>query len=304
MQLALSELNSKRTTRFIGLLALLLYWSHLAARAGRDVEQEQLSALYCAVQHYFASVRERMKKRRATLLFVLPTLLLLVRVAVEALFRQAFPKWWTTVDARETLQRMDDTIESIFDPNEYLSQISSLESSTEAMRIAARKQQGLKQHGARYARYYTTSALVQSALPDAAMVARHRHLGGNTLPAVAGSLSQQARQQLFHAALASAGKPVPSKTAGSAGGGAASGAKPVEKHADPVTHMSALKGFVVPAATEPQRKRTEPSECANSPHRAGGGAVARVDPPAARHSRGTAKGVPSAAAGHARSGHE
>jgi len=210
LRLCRAELQSKRTTRFIGLLTLLLYWSHLAERAGRQVEEEQLSALYCAVQHYFASVRERMKKRRGLLLFVLPILLLEVRVTVEALFRQAFPKWWTTVDARTTLRDMDDHIERIFDPNAYLSQISRLESSTKAVRISGREQQGVTSKH-RYARYYATSALVRSALPKAHMVAQHRHMAGGSLPEVSAALPLEARQQLFITALGKA--PVRSRAA-------------------------------------------------------------------------------------------
>jgi len=100
MRVALEELSCKRTTRFIGLVALLLYWTHLTPLTDREVQDEQLAALYCAVQHYFSSTRDKMKARRGTLLFVLPALLLLVRVAVEALYRHAYPKWWTTVEGQ------------------------------------------------------------------------------------------------------------------------------------------------------------------------------------------------------------
>lgn len=68
--------------------------------AASQISDDQLSALYCTVQEHFTSTRERLKARRATLLFVLPALLLLVRVAVEAVYRHAFPKWWTTVEGQ------------------------------------------------------------------------------------------------------------------------------------------------------------------------------------------------------------
>ena len=53
-------------------------------------------------------------------------------MACEALFRQAFPKWWTTRDAATTLQRMDAFIEQLLDPNRYhshLAQVRALASS-------------------------------------------------------------------------------------------------------------------------------------------------------------------------------
>jgi len=243
MRIGLSELSSKRTTRFIGLLTLLLYWSYLADHAGRKVEEEQLSALYCAVQHFFSSVRERMKKRRATLLFMLPTLLLLVRVSIEALFRQAFPKWWTTMDARDTLKTMDDAVEAIFDPNSYHSHLSPLESSTAAIRIAAKDQLGVK-YNSRHAKYHATSALVSSALPKASMVSQHQLLAGTTLPAVATRLPEDVRRQLFTAALR--------KTNSQSG--------PLRAEASlELGASSPLKNMLLRAPSEPRRQRTDAS---------------------------------------------
>ena len=81
------------------------------------MQDEQLSKLFCAVQQYFASVRDRMRRRRALLMNALPVLLLSVRMAIESLFRSAFPKWWTTIDGAETLERIDKMVEELFDPN-------------------------------------------------------------------------------------------------------------------------------------------------------------------------------------------
>ena len=138
--------------RFIGLLALLLYWVHMAERAKRSVADEQLGSLLCAVQTHFARVRERVKGKRSLLLTLLPLLLLSVRMACEAIFRQAFPKWWTTRDARGCLAEMDAFIEQLLDPNKYHSHLATLESSTEAIRIAAREELGVKyrSRGARF----------------------------------------------------------------------------------------------------------------------------------------------------------
>lgn len=208
LKLAREELLSRPTTRFIGLLTLLLFWTHLAPRVGRQIEDEaQLAALFCSVQQYFADVRHRMLKRKAMLLFVLPLLLLLVRVSVEALFRLGFPKWWTTLDAREALREIDDCVESLFDPNAYHSHISALESSTHAIRLSAKEARHVGAHsqagGTRRARYIATSAMVRSALPHSTLVRSHGHLskGGGTLPSLAAKLPLDAKQQLYQAAL-------------------------------------------------------------------------------------------------------
>ena len=165
---------------------------------------------------------------------------------LQAIFRQAFPKWWTTVDARETLQQMDDTIERIFDPNAYLSHISSLESSTKAIRISARDQLGVK-YRSRRAKYFATSALVSSALPQASLVAQHRHMtGSDTLPAVASKLPPQAKQKLYHAALSRTRlKPDRRTTVATS---------PDEMNDSP---HSAIKSMLVRPNRVPQRQRTD-----------------------------------------------
>ena len=205
LRVVLSELNGRATARFIGLLTLLLYWVHLPERTERQVAEGQLGALLCAVQTHFARVRERLKGKRTLLLTLLPLLLLSVRMACEALFRQAFPKWWTTRDAAATLQRMDAFIEQLFDPNRYHSHLAQLESSTEAIRIAARDELGVKPraHGARF---YATTTLVSTALPRGHGVWQHRHIAGPTLPPVAGQLAQltsgaAVQQQLYQTAV-------------------------------------------------------------------------------------------------------
>ena len=198
LKIALAELSSKSMARFVGLLALLLYWVHIApkakdaAEAGGDepdmASDDQLGALFCATQEHWAQLRARMMKRRALVLTVLPLLLLSTRVCVEALFRQAFPKWWTTVDARDTLQTIDAAIETMLDPDKYHSHISSLESSTEAIRIAARDELGVK-YRAREARFYSTSTMVRAALPRAPLVNAHRRVGGAGLPPAAATIA-------------------------------------------------------------------------------------------------------------------
>ncbi|KAL1524132.1 hypothetical protein AB1Y20_019041 [Prymnesium parvum] len=204
LKATIAEISARRTARFIGMLALFLYWYHIAPKGGKHVQEEQLSKLLCAVQQYFSSVRDRMRRRRAMLMNALPILLLSVRMAVEGLMRSAFPKWWTTVDGDETLEQMDQMIEHLFDPNAYHSHITALESTSEAIRMAAREGVGLKRRS-RAARYYTTSTLVSTALPKAPVVATHRQMAGDSLPAINSALAQFAtpdiKHQLYQAAI-------------------------------------------------------------------------------------------------------
>ena len=95
-------------------------------------------------------------------------------------------------------------VEEMFDPNAYHSHIAALESSTEAIKIAAKQELGVKPRGDRQARYYTTSTLVSTALPTNVIVAHRRNLAGQSYPLVnaqlAGLASAPVRQTLLHAA--------------------------------------------------------------------------------------------------------
>jgi hypothetical protein len=51
------------------------------------------AALLAAVQSHYASLSLRMRARKSRLLHWLPVLVLALRVCLEALFRNAMPKW-------------------------------------------------------------------------------------------------------------------------------------------------------------------------------------------------------------------
>ena len=203
-KLARDEIAAPRTARFIGMLALFLYRYHMRERCRQPRDDAKLGALLCAVQQYFAALRRRMLAKRTLVLVVLPALLLSVRMAIEALFRQAFKKWWTTLDARETLRRMDAMIEEMFDPNAYHSHIAPLESSTEAIQISSRQELGVRPRGQREAQFLATSTLVSTALPKAPLVTHRRNLAGANYPSINGQLATIAsgavRQSLLQAA--------------------------------------------------------------------------------------------------------
>ena len=199
---AQEEIASPRTARFIGMLALFLYRFHMRERCRQSVDDAKLGALMTAVQQYFTALRRRMMSKRRLLMIVLPALLLSVRMSIEALFRHAYKKWWTTVDGRETLKAMDAMIEQMLDPNQYHSHIAPLESSTEAIKIAARQELGVKPRGDREAKFYQTSVVVSTALPRAPIVKHARNLAGET--EISAQLSRLAssdvRKSLFQAA--------------------------------------------------------------------------------------------------------
>jgi cell division protein FtsB len=199
---AQEEIASPRTARFIGMLALFLYRFHMCERCRQPADDAKLGALMTAVQQYFTALRRRMMSKRRLLMIVLPALLLSVRMSIEALFRHAYKKWWTTIDGREALKEMDAMIEQMLDPNQYHSHIAPLESSTEAIKIAARQELGVKPRGDREAKFFQTSVAISTALPRAPIVMHARNLAGET--AIHSQLSRLAstdvRKTLFQSA--------------------------------------------------------------------------------------------------------
>jgi len=200
-----TELSSARTARFIGILALFLYWSHMPERCQVARDPEKLAKLLCAVQQYFAALRRRMMKRRNSIMLVLPTLLLSARATVEALFRSAYKKWWTTLDGKGTLAAMDRTLEEVLDPCAYHTHIAPLESTTDAIKIAAHQELGVKPRGSTQARMLATSTLISTALPQAPLVQNRRTLlAGTRLPEAEQQMTELASASVRHTLLKAA----------------------------------------------------------------------------------------------------
>jgi hypothetical protein len=199
------ELGSARTARFIGILALFLYWAHLPERCRVARDDERLAKLLCAVQQYFATLRTRMMRKRSSIMRTLPVLLLSARATIEGLFRAAFKKWWTTRDGKATLAAMDRTIEEMFDPCMYHTHIAPLESSTDAIRIAARQGLGVRPRGSVQANLLTTSTLISTALPAAPPVQRRRTLlADSRLPDTEQQMADLATTSVRHVLLKAA----------------------------------------------------------------------------------------------------
>lgn len=96
---------------------------------------------------------------------VIPLTILTIRVAVEELFRSAFPLWFSPGGEgmkRGTLESMNDIITSFLDPHGYHGRISSIESSNEAMRAASKLQHSPVK--SKVDRFSSTSKLLRTVI--------------------------------------------------------------------------------------------------------------------------------------------
>ena len=198
LKIALAELSSKSMARFVGLLALLLYWVHIApkakdaAEAGGDepdmASDDQLGALFCATQEHWAQLRARMMTRARSCR----------RCCRCCCYRRASASRRSSVkrspsggrrSTRATrCRRSTPRSRPCSTPTSTIRTSRSLESSTEAIRIAARDELGVK-YRAREARFYSTSTMVRAALPRAPLVNAHRRVGGAGLPPAAATIA-------------------------------------------------------------------------------------------------------------------
>jgi len=164
--------------RLIGLVSHYLYWTvlrtHLpASENAQMLSEEDRQTVYLAIAGTFNEVEMQLKKRRHDVVFQLPLVLLSVKVGIETVFRDAYPTWFKLEEEEHgvgksvTLSKFNSVITRLFDPDNYNSHVSALESTTEAMRIASRSrhQHTRKKPQRLRDQYYTTSTQMQKLFP-------------------------------------------------------------------------------------------------------------------------------------------
>eukprot|EP01062_Namystynia_karyoxenos_P052053 TRINITY_DN4130_c2_g1_i1.p1 TRINITY_DN4130_c2_g1~~TRINITY_DN4130_c2_g1_i1.p1 ORF type:complete len:929 (+),score=239.98 TRINITY_DN4130_c2_g1_i1:104-2890(+) len=126
---------------FERILVNFLYWTFLAPLSSEHAARREALNPDAA----FAEVYQRMlallgaRSSRSHYAVDLPIMLLGVRVVTEAIFTNCYPKWAAAAEGKYTLRRIDELITQLLDPMGYLSHISVVESSPQALRVLHRK---------------------------------------------------------------------------------------------------------------------------------------------------------------------
>eukprot|EP00297_Palpitomonas_bilix_P007831 CAMPEP_0113875496 /NCGR_PEP_ID=MMETSP0780_2-20120614/4977_1 /TAXON_ID=652834 /ORGANISM="Palpitomonas bilix" /LENGTH=486 /DNA_ID=CAMNT_0000861497 /DNA_START=192 /DNA_END=1652 /DNA_ORIENTATION=- /assembly_acc=CAM_ASM_000599 len=162
--MAVAEITSLQVAQLIADVCRLMY-NDLTARkrAPSEVTEEKQEKLLLSIYEAYMDLQSRLK-RRSHRLVLLPLLLLSLRVTVETIFRNSFPKWIATPDGEASLQKVDVTITALFDPDRYRSHVSLLESSVEAMRVVNKDPRYAKKSIKE--KFFTVSPLVRSLMTD------------------------------------------------------------------------------------------------------------------------------------------
>lgn len=164
--------------RLVGLVSHYLYWTVLrkhipSEENAKTLSEEDRQTVYLAIAGTFNDVEMQLKKRKHDVVFQLPLVLLSVKVGVETIFRDTYPTWFKLEEEEHgegnsvTLKKFNVVIAKMFDPDNYNSHVSALESTTEAMRIASRNRHRhtRKQPQRLRDQYYTTSTAMQKLFP-------------------------------------------------------------------------------------------------------------------------------------------
>ena len=169
-------LVSSVTRKLIGLTAHYLYWTEFRQLTGlynagyAKLPANKLRELVAGLNETWRRIETHAKASSQGVLFLLPILLLSVRVAIETIFTQAYSLWfvfenslketlrsgshvqdeveWISVRVCRckpwtlgpTLTMLNGRIGELFDPKRYHGRISALESTAEGIRILERDQ--------------------------------------------------------------------------------------------------------------------------------------------------------------------
>jgi hypothetical protein len=207
--------------RLIGLVSHYLYWvvlrNHVLQRQeGSEYDTGSLSeedrqTVFLAITQTFSEIEMHLKKRGHRIVFQLPLVVLSVKVAMESIFRDAFPTWFR-VEEREragklkTFDKFHKIVTQLFDPDSYSSHMGSFESTsvhTEAQK--GHTQDKSRQHALRGGKgtqrlrdkFYTTSTVMQTLYPNR----RHPRLAGPPRMPEEASLTPANRTKLMGLAL-------------------------------------------------------------------------------------------------------
>jgi hypothetical protein len=165
-------LSSSVVKKLIGLTAHYIYWTDFRNISGihsagyAPLPKAKLKELTRGLHECWRKIETGIKVSQNGVLFVLPIILLSVRVAMETIFPQAYPLWFAfekgVKDTLRSSTKLDDNglewvrhafqdtncgplgptlimingrISELFDPKRYYGRISALESTTEGIRI-------------------------------------------------------------------------------------------------------------------------------------------------------------------------
>lgn len=143
---AFKEIEQEETARLIGLICHFVYWvvfGHLNSQT-QPLNHFHLKQLFISILQCVTDIEKRQERRKIFTCFIMPLILLTIRLEVESIYRNTYPVIMSAPECEDTAMRLiNSLITEIIDPNLYYSRFSFLESGKEAIDI---KHKMFKQH--------------------------------------------------------------------------------------------------------------------------------------------------------------
>lgn len=138
---AFKEIEHEDTARLIGLISHFVYWvvfgSHSASP--NPLNHFHLKQLFISILQCVADIEKRQDRKKIFSCFIMPLILLTIRLEVESIYRNTYPSLMSSSETEDTAMRqINCLITEIIDPKLYYSRFSFLESGKEAIDIKHR----------------------------------------------------------------------------------------------------------------------------------------------------------------------
>lgn len=154
---ALLSCAADQSIRLIGLMAHFCYWTIFGHLHNEPIERDYFQSMFVSILHLYYEAEQEAKSH---VQLNLALLLLVLRIEVDYIFTKSFPEFLTVPVQRKVLQfKLQQVITRLLDPEVFLSRLSFLESSLEALHLKPKYRENLK------GKYYSTSAIVKSLFP-------------------------------------------------------------------------------------------------------------------------------------------
>ena len=134
-------LQSSEVVDFEYRLVLFLYWSFLAPHVAGVSNKREARNFDERFVDVYQTISQMMLNRRSKSRYSmdLPLTILGIRVICESIFCMSYPSWSATENGRTIIAQMNELIGQLLDPVGYLSHISTVESSPQALKVMHKK---------------------------------------------------------------------------------------------------------------------------------------------------------------------
>lgn len=154
----------------IGLVGHFVYWVLFSHINQLPIDSYHMKQLFISILQAITQLELKYDdKKRIFANFIMPMIILAIRIEVEVIFKNNFPQFMGSEENEEKVLRlMNGAITEILDPNIYYSRFSFLESGKEAIDIKHKlnkKGKGISLPNVKN-KYYTRSSLMKNLIPN------------------------------------------------------------------------------------------------------------------------------------------